>query len=154
LTDKLAHASYELTQHFLWMKVSLVIQTGSVVHIKGKMSNFLINTNILAFIGQFDIKYIMMLVLKALTDIITNIPAHPIGLAEILTIMSVSTFKIAVILTDKLAHASYELTQHFLWMKVSLVIQTGSVVHIKGKMSNFLINTNILASICSSKNLE
>jgi hypothetical protein len=55
-------------------------------------------TRMRKFIGQFDIKYIMMLVLKALTDIITNIPAHPIGLAEILTIMSVSTFKIAVIL--------------------------------------------------------
>jgi hypothetical protein len=55
-------------------------------------------TRMCKFIGQFDIKYIMMLVLKALTDIITNIPAHPIGLAEILTIMSVSTFKIAVIL--------------------------------------------------------
>jgi hypothetical protein len=32
------------------------------------------------------------------TDIITNIPAHPIGLAEILAIMSVSTFNIAVTL--------------------------------------------------------
>jgi len=37
-------------------------------------------------------------VLKAATDIITNIPSRPIGLAEILAIMSVSTFKIAVIL--------------------------------------------------------
>jgi hypothetical protein len=37
-------------------------------------------------------------VLKASTDIITNIPACPIGLAEILAIMSVSTFKISVIL--------------------------------------------------------
>jgi hypothetical protein len=37
-------------------------------------------------------------VLKALTDIITNISAHPIGLAEILVIMSVSTFNIVVIL--------------------------------------------------------
>jgi hypothetical protein len=32
------------------------------------------------------------------TDIITNIPACPIGLTEILAIMSVSTFKISVIL--------------------------------------------------------
>ena len=37
-------------------------------------------------------------VLKASTDIITNIPAHTIGLAEILGIMSVLTFKITVIL--------------------------------------------------------
>jgi hypothetical protein len=37
-------------------------------------------------------------VLKAATDIITNIPSRPIGLAEILAIISVSTFKIAVIL--------------------------------------------------------
>jgi hypothetical protein len=36
-------------------------------------------------------------VLKALTDIITNIPA-PIGLTEILEIMSVLTFKIVIIL--------------------------------------------------------
>ena len=56
-------------------------------------------------IGQSDVKHIMpspiktiKLVLKASTDIITNIPAHPIGLAEILAIMSVSNFKIAVIL--------------------------------------------------------
>jgi hypothetical protein len=52
------------------------------------------------FIGQSDVKHIMMSpiktitsVLKASTDIITNI-----GLAEILAIMSVSTFKIDVIL--------------------------------------------------------
>jgi hypothetical protein len=37
-------------------------------------------------------------VLKALTDIITNILARPIRLAEILAIKSVSTFKIAIIL--------------------------------------------------------
>ena len=37
-------------------------------------------------------------VLKASTDIITNMPARPVGLAEILAIMSVSTFKITVIL--------------------------------------------------------
>ena len=37
-------------------------------------------------------------VLKAATDIITNIPSRPIGLAEILAIISVSTFKIDVIL--------------------------------------------------------
>jgi hypothetical protein len=40
-----------------------------------------------------------MSVLKASTDI-TNILARPIGLAEILTIMSVSTFKTAVILYE------------------------------------------------------
>jgi hypothetical protein len=57
------------------------------------------------FIGQSNVKHIMTSpiktirsVLKALTDIITNIPARPIELAEILTIMSVSTFKIAIIL--------------------------------------------------------
>jgi hypothetical protein len=57
----------------------------------------------LEFISQSDVKHIMMSpikaimsVLKALTDIISNLPAHPIELAEILAIMSVSTFKIAV----------------------------------------------------------
>ena len=57
------------------------------------------------FIGQSDIKHIMMSqiktitsVLKASTNIIANIPARSIGLAEILAIMSVSTFKIAIIL--------------------------------------------------------
>ena len=57
------------------------------------------------FIGQSDVKRIMTSpiiiktsVLKASTVIITNIPTRPIGLAEILAIMSVSTFKIAVIL--------------------------------------------------------
>ena len=57
------------------------------------------------FIDQSDVKHIMMSpikttmsVLKASTDIITNIPSRPIGLAEILAIMSVSTFKIVVIL--------------------------------------------------------
>jgi hypothetical protein len=57
------------------------------------------------FIGQSDVKHIMMApiktimsVLKALTDIITNIPTRSIRLAEILVIMSISTFKIAVIL--------------------------------------------------------
>jgi hypothetical protein len=57
------------------------------------------------FIVQSDVKHIIMSsiktimsVLKASTDIITNIPARPIGLAEILAIRSVSTFKIAVIL--------------------------------------------------------
>ena len=37
-------------------------------------------------------------VLKVSTDVIRNITACPIGLVEILAIMSVSTFKIAVIL--------------------------------------------------------
>ena len=57
------------------------------------------------FIGQSDVKHIMISpintitsVLKASTDSITNIPARSIGLAEILAIMSVSTFKIDVIL--------------------------------------------------------
>ena len=57
------------------------------------------------FICQSNVKHIITSpikttwsVLKALTDIITNIPARPIELAEILTIMSVSIFKIAIIL--------------------------------------------------------
>ena len=57
------------------------------------------------FIGQSDVDHIMTSpiktitwILKASTDIITNIPARSIGLAKTLTIMSVSTFKIAVIL--------------------------------------------------------
>ena len=57
------------------------------------------------FIGQSDVKHIMTSpiktitsVLKASTDILTNILVRPVGLAEILEIMSVTTFKIAVIL--------------------------------------------------------
>jgi hypothetical protein len=52
------------------------------------------------FIGKSDVKHIMKSqvktitsVLKALTDITTNIPARPIRLTEILTIMSVSTIR-------------------------------------------------------------
>ena len=52
------------------------------------------------FIGQSDVKHIVMSqiktitsVLKASIDIITNITARLMGLAEILAIMSVSTFK-------------------------------------------------------------
>ena len=57
------------------------------------------------YIGQSDVKHVMTppikaitSVLKASTDIITNIPARAIRLAEILVIMSVSTFNTAVIL--------------------------------------------------------
>ena len=57
------------------------------------------------FIGQSDVKHIMTSpiktitsVLKASTDILTNILVRPVGLAEILVIMSVTTFKIAAIL--------------------------------------------------------
>ena len=57
------------------------------------------------FIIQSDVKRIMTSpmktitsVLTASTDIITNILAHPIRLTEILVIMSVSTFKIVVVL--------------------------------------------------------
>ena len=48
-------------------------------------------------------------VLKASTDIITNIPARPTRLAEILAIMSVSTFKIAVTLYLLLLSVSFPL---------------------------------------------
>jgi hypothetical protein len=64
----------------------------------------------LKFIGQSDVNHIMTssiktitLLLKALTDIITNIPARPVRPAEIqnvLEIMSVSTYKTAIILYD------------------------------------------------------
>ena len=57
------------------------------------------------FISQSDVKHIITSlittitsVLKALTDIITNIPAHSSRVTEILAIMSVSTFKIDIIL--------------------------------------------------------
>ena len=57
------------------------------------------------FIGQSDVMHIMTSpikkitsVLKASTEIITNIPPRHIRLAEILVVMSVSTFKIAIIL--------------------------------------------------------
>jgi len=52
-------------------------------------------TRMCKFISQSDVKHIMtsqiktISILKASTDFITNIPAHPIGLAEILVMMSV-----------------------------------------------------------------
>ena len=62
-------------------------------------------TRMRQFIGQSDVKHIITSlittitsVLKAMTDIITNIPARSSRLTEILAIMSVSTFKIAIIL--------------------------------------------------------
>ena len=62
-------------------------------------------TRMRQFIGQSDVKHIITSlittitsVLKALTDIITNIPAHSSRVTEILAIMSVSTFKIDIIL--------------------------------------------------------
>ena len=62
-------------------------------------------TRMRQFIGQSDVKHIITSlittitsVLKALTDIITNIPARSSRLTEILAIMSVSTFKFAIIL--------------------------------------------------------
>jgi hypothetical protein len=61
-------------------------------------------TRMRKFIGQSDVKHMTCLVktitsvLKASTDIITDIPACPIGLTEVLAIVSVSTFKITVIL--------------------------------------------------------
>ena len=62
-------------------------------------------TRMRQFISQSDIKHIITSlittitsVLKAMTDIITNIPARSSRLTEILAIMSVSTFKIAIIL--------------------------------------------------------
>ena len=56
------------------------------------------------FIGQSDVKHIMTSLInnnvssEGLDSIIINIPARPVGFAEILPIMSVSTFKIDVIL--------------------------------------------------------
>ena len=62
-------------------------------------------TLILKIIGQLDIEHIlmspikkMMPVLKISTYIITGITAHSVGLAAILAIMSVLTFKTAVFL--------------------------------------------------------
>ena len=88
----------------------------SIFFIKGNLDIFLwislgdiANTNkltlILKFIGQCDVKHIMMKpiktipsVLKVSTDIITSIADHPNGLDEILVIMFVLIFKTDVIL--------------------------------------------------------
>jgi hypothetical protein len=51
-------------------------------------------------LGQFVTHaqvYLSIWCLKASTDIIINIPGHPIGLTELLAIMSVSSFKSSVI---------------------------------------------------------
>ena len=71
------------------------------------------------FIGQSDLKHIMTSpiktiasVLKASTDIITNISAQPVGLTEIWAIMSISTFKIAVILYRVIYFWSYYVPWH------------------------------------------
>jgi len=62
-------------------------------------------TMILKIIGQCDVKHIMTLLIKTITSvlkvsthIITSLLACPVRLAAILAIMSVSTFKTAVIL--------------------------------------------------------
>jgi len=67
-------------------------------------------TLILKIISQCDVKHIFMSLIKTITPvmkistyIITCITARPVGLAVILVIMSVSTFKTAIIL-----HIYYE----------------------------------------------
>jgi hypothetical protein len=100
-------------------------------------------------------KYRITTVLKVETDIISSIAASPIGWAMILLIIYVKIFKTGVIvfISDvKICLSShlpiiFKISQFlrmrvtnraifFLWIKVSLVIQTLSAVHIKRKMSN------------------
>jgi hypothetical protein len=89
-------------------------------------------THIRQFIGQSDVKHIMMSPIKTITsrqtDIITNIPAHPIELAEILAIMSVSTFKIDVIL-----YLSLQLTIR----SVNQRLSRACIVHLVIKKNNW-----------------
>jgi hypothetical protein len=101
-------------------------------------------------ISKWIIPLLNTAILKVETNIIANISASLIGWAGILVIMSVKDFKLTIlffywwrhnVFYVKLAHASYELTL-FLWIRVSSVIQTLSVAHIKGKMSNLPINFN------------
>ena len=72
----------------------------SVRNSNGQELNLILKIN-----SQCDVKHIstsliktITPVLKILTYIITSIAAHPVGFAEIVVLMSVSTFKTAVIL--------------------------------------------------------
>ena len=110
--------------------------------------------------------YRIMSVLKVETDIITSIVASLTGWAVILVIMYIKIFKTGVIgficdvkmcLTShwpiifniRVSSCAWELQTDliFLWIKVSSVIQTFSVAHIKGKMSNLPININCNRSL-------
>ena len=99
-------------------------------------------------------KYRITTVLKVETDIISSIAASPIGWAMILVIIYVKIFKTGVVVfigdvkiclsshlpiifkIDQFLRMSYQQSYFFLWIKVSLVIQTLSAVHIKRKMSH------------------
>jgi hypothetical protein len=79
-------------ENFIWSHLKILININR-------------RTLILKIMSQCDVSLIMTLpinaitaVLKFSTHIITSFTSHPIGLSEILTITSVSTFKTAVIL--------------------------------------------------------
>ena len=89
----------------LYLSANWTFSLWCVLLIKSGSLNWPWSTKMCKFIGQSDIKHIMRSqinkitsVLNISTDIITNIPACPTELATILAIMSVPTFKIAVIL--------------------------------------------------------
>jgi hypothetical protein len=71
-----------------------------------------VHSSMCKFICQSDVKHNMMSpiktttsVLKASTDIFSNIPTRPIGPTAILAILSVSTFKISVFFYISLTHS-------------------------------------------------
>ena len=93
-----------------------------------------------------------MAILKVETDIIVNISASSIGRAGIFVIMSVKALSTDLIVfigdvimcftSDCMINLHIRTDPIFLWINVSSVIQTLSVAHIKGKISNLPINYN------------
>jgi hypothetical protein len=108
----------------------------------------------LKFIGQSDVNHIMTssiktitLLLKALTDIITNIPARPVRPAEIqnvLEIMSVSTYKTAIILYDMSLSTVAILDYFKCWHTILELLIFHSKVYIclHKNIQKYLVNNN------------
>ena len=90
-------------------------------------------------IDQSDVKHNMTSpiktitsVLKASTEIITNIPAHPIGPTAILMILSVSTFKMSVILYISLTHSCLQtIKTHCTFYKPSVNYSVRSLFYLQ-----------------------
>ena len=97
-------------------------------------------TRMLKFIVQSDVKHIMTWSIKTMQNnavsseglnryLITNIHARPIGLVEILVIMSVSTFKIAVIL--------------YIFMVPTLTISINENIFFLNRLDGMLLNKTL-----------
>jgi hypothetical protein len=114
-------------------------------------------------VGQFDVKHIITLsikattsVLKVLTYIITSITTHPIRLAVILAIMSVSTFNSDVILytidyQQQMFRMIFQTCQYIIYLFLPLnVIQCIIILYIWTPM----FKTHMKILVLSSKDTK